>query len=188
MRARLPTNSRGGPLAPLLSARYFDFTPSLAQHVAAASLVISHAGSGSIFESLSAGKALVVVPNPLLMDNHQAELGSHLKAMGVVVGRGRGGVGWGGVGRGEGRGRTGAPLAGPGPLARRGVAALLLLVPLKTPETALRARGRPLPPPKPAAPPGVRVPRQHHRRRAATRSAGAQALSQGRRLWRSHRD
>jgi UDP-N-acetylglucosamine transferase subunit ALG13 len=80
--------------------RYFDFTPSLAQHVAAASLVISHAGSGSIFESLSAGKALIVVPNPLLMDNHQAELGDHLKAMGVLV---RGLGGWG-----LGRGRAGA--------------------------------------------------------------------------------
>jgi len=35
-------------------------------------------GSGSIFEALSGGKALIVVPNPLLMDNHQAELGDHL--------------------------------------------------------------------------------------------------------------
>ena len=44
------------------------------------------AGSGSIFESLSAGKPLIVVPNPLLMDNHQAELGEHLAAMQHLVG------------------------------------------------------------------------------------------------------
>lgn len=44
------------------------------------------AGSGSIFEALTSGKALVVVPNPLLMDNHQAELGDHLAAQGVLVG------------------------------------------------------------------------------------------------------
>lgn len=30
------------------------------------------AGSGSIFEALRLRKPLVVVPNPLLMDNHQA--------------------------------------------------------------------------------------------------------------------
>jgi hypothetical protein len=53
--------------------------------VSDAALVISHAGSGSIFESLTAGKALIVVPNPLLMDNHQAELGRHLAGMGVLV-------------------------------------------------------------------------------------------------------
>lgn len=70
---------------PQRHCRYFDFTPSLAQHVADASLIISHAGSGSIFESLTAGKALIVVPNPLLMDNHQAELGKHLADTGVLV-------------------------------------------------------------------------------------------------------
>jgi hypothetical protein len=75
--------------------RYFDFTPSLAQYVADASLIISHAGSGSIFESLTAGKTLIVVPNPLLMDNHQTELGNHLKALGVLVGGGGGGCGGG---------------------------------------------------------------------------------------------
>lgn len=64
--------------------RVFDFAPSLASHVASAALVVSHAGSGSIFEALTARKALVVVPNPLLMDNHQAELGARLKAMGVL--------------------------------------------------------------------------------------------------------
>jgi UDP-N-acetylglucosamine transferase subunit ALG13 len=44
-------------------------------------------GSGSIFETLHAGKPLIVVPNPLLMDNHQAELGDHLAAMQAVVRR-----------------------------------------------------------------------------------------------------
>ncbi len=35
-------------------------------------------GAGSVFEALSHGRPLIVVPNPLLMDNHQAELGKHL--------------------------------------------------------------------------------------------------------------
>ena len=34
--------------------------------------MISHAGAGSLFEALAAGKAVVAVPNGLLMHNHQA--------------------------------------------------------------------------------------------------------------------
>jgi hypothetical protein len=47
--------------------------------------VMVASGSGSIFETLTAGKPLIVVPNPLLMDNHQAELGGHLAAMSALV-------------------------------------------------------------------------------------------------------
>ncbi|KAK3350160.1 hypothetical protein B0T25DRAFT_261097 [Lasiosphaeria hispida] len=36
--------------------------------------VISHAGSGTVLEALKVQAPLVVVPNPTLMDNHQAEL------------------------------------------------------------------------------------------------------------------
>jgi beta-1,4-N-acetylglucosaminyltransferase len=42
-------------------------------------------GAGSVFEALLAGKPLIVVPNPLMMDNHQAELADHLASMQVVV-------------------------------------------------------------------------------------------------------
>lgn len=53
-------------------------------------------GSGSIFETLTAQKPLIVVPNPLLMDNHQVELGEQLTEMGhlvSMVGAGGGGMG-----------------------------------------------------------------------------------------------
>lgn len=56
----------------------FDFAPSMAAFIHEASLVISHAGSGSIFESLRAHKPLLVVVNESLMDNHQRELADAL--------------------------------------------------------------------------------------------------------------
>lgn len=73
-RRLLPPNRRAARLHSGLYVEYFQFVPSLGEHLAAAALVISHAGSGSIFESLRLRRPLVVVPNPLLMDNHQVEL------------------------------------------------------------------------------------------------------------------
>ncbi|CAI0468606.1 unnamed protein product [Linum tenue] len=57
---------------------YFTFSSSIAEHLRSASLVISHAGSGSIFETLRLGKPLIVVVNEDLMDNHQSELAEEL--------------------------------------------------------------------------------------------------------------
>lgn len=65
--------------------RSFEFTPSLAALLGGAALVVSHAGSGSVFEALAARRPLVVVPNPILMDNHQAELAEHLARAGVAA-------------------------------------------------------------------------------------------------------
>ncbi|XP_031272030.1 UDP-N-acetylglucosamine transferase subunit ALG13 homolog isoform X2 [Pistacia vera] len=42
---------------------YFTFSSSIADHLRSASLVISHAGSGSIFETLRLSKPLIVVVN-----------------------------------------------------------------------------------------------------------------------------
>jgi len=64
---------------------WFRYTPSLASIMAISGLIISHAGSGSIFESLHAGASLITVPNDLLMDNHQAELAHQLEKMGHVI-------------------------------------------------------------------------------------------------------
>ncbi|XP_027335807.1 UDP-N-acetylglucosamine transferase subunit ALG13 homolog [Abrus precatorius] len=71
----LPTKSeRDGSLA----VDYFTFSSSIADHLRSASLVISHAGSGSIFETLRLEKPLIVVVNEDLMDNHQSELAEEL--------------------------------------------------------------------------------------------------------------
>ena len=64
----------------ILDTTWFNFAPALSQYMDTASLVISHAGSGSIFEALRAKKPLVVVVNDLLMDNHQKELANELSA------------------------------------------------------------------------------------------------------------
>eukprot|EP00890_Picochlorum_soloecismus_P004938 jgi/Picsp_1/5445/NSC_02804-R1_protein len=64
---------------------WFRYTPSLASIMAMSGLIISHAGSGSIFESLHAGASLITVPNESLMDNHQAELAHQLEKMGHVI-------------------------------------------------------------------------------------------------------
>ncbi|KAM7472781.1 hypothetical protein LguiA_010964 [Lonicera macranthoides] len=61
-----------------LSVEYFAFSSSIADSLRSASLVISHAGSGSIFETLRLGKPLIVVVNEDLMDNHQSELAEEL--------------------------------------------------------------------------------------------------------------
>ncbi|EEF49798.1 UDP-N-acetylglucosamine transferase subunit ALG13 homolog [Ricinus communis] len=61
-----------------LAVDYFTFSSSIADHLRSASLVISHAGSGSIFETLRLQKPLIVVVNEDLMDNHQSELAEEL--------------------------------------------------------------------------------------------------------------
>ncbi|XP_045818430.1 UDP-N-acetylglucosamine transferase subunit ALG13 homolog [Trifolium pratense] len=71
----VPTKSEGDGS---LVVDYFTFSSSIADHLRSASLVISHAGSGSIFETLRLRKPLIVVVNEDLMDNHQSELADEL--------------------------------------------------------------------------------------------------------------
>eukprot|EP00793_Prasinoderma_coloniale_P000586 PRCOL_00003734-RA len=70
---------------PGFSVDYYRFKGSLAEDMASASLVVSHAGSGSIFEALALKKPLVVVVNEALMDNHQQELAGALASRGYLV-------------------------------------------------------------------------------------------------------
>ncbi len=62
-----------------LTIECFDFRPSLQSIVSESSLVVSHAGAGSILEALRAKKPLLVVVNETLMDNHQKELADALE-------------------------------------------------------------------------------------------------------------
>ncbi|XP_076458829.1 UDP-N-acetylglucosamine transferase subunit ALG13-like [Babylonia areolata] len=59
----------------------YTFKDSIADDIAAADLVICHAGAGSVLETLTAGKATLVVINDELMDNHQEELAKQLQQL-----------------------------------------------------------------------------------------------------------
>lgn len=81
-----------GTTARGLDVEFFDYAPSLRDHFASADLVVTHAGAGSIFETLSTGSGsktaaipLIAVPNGALMHNHQAELASELEGRGLLV-------------------------------------------------------------------------------------------------------
>ena len=67
------------------TCRTEEYLPALTSLIAQCSLVISHCGAGSTFEALSLGVPLVVVPNALLMDNHQVELANLLEGEGYLV-------------------------------------------------------------------------------------------------------
>ena len=69
----------------LSSCRLHEYLPQLTDVIRDSSLVISHCGAGSAFESLCLGIPLLVVPNPALMDNHQVELATLLEEKGHVV-------------------------------------------------------------------------------------------------------
>lgn len=72
----IPSRSSGGDGS--IAVDYFTFSSSIAESLRSASLVMSHAGSGSIFETLRLRKPLIVVVNEDLMDNHQVELAEEL--------------------------------------------------------------------------------------------------------------
>lgn len=61
-----------------------DYKPFLQDDIAEASLVISHAGAGTILEALKAHTPLVVVPNERLMSNHQLQLARSLADFGFL--------------------------------------------------------------------------------------------------------
>ncbi|KAI1806735.1 glycosyltransferase family 1 protein [Daldinia bambusicola] len=48
-------------------------------------LIITHAGSGSILEALDFDSALIAVPNPTLMDNHQSEIADEMARQGHLI-------------------------------------------------------------------------------------------------------
>ncbi|XP_064596313.1 UDP-N-acetylglucosamine transferase subunit ALG13 homolog isoform X2 [Liolophura sinensis] len=75
---------QGGQTVKDFDVEYYRYKNSLKEDVEKASLIISHAGSGSVLEALGAGKPLLVVINEDLMDNHQLEVANQLYIDGHV--------------------------------------------------------------------------------------------------------
>ncbi|CBZ54004.1 glycosyltransferase family 28 C-terminal domain-containing protein [Neospora caninum Liverpool] len=75
----LPPRSASEASSRSLLISFFRFLPSLEAELAAASLVISHCGAGTVFQALRLRKRLVAVVNASLMNNHQLELGRELE-------------------------------------------------------------------------------------------------------------
>ncbi|CCC13130.1 hypothetical protein SMACR_06348 [Sordaria macrospora] len=82
------------PFSSAVRIESFAFTDDMTQHyvrsrgerdVRLPGVVVAHAGSGTILEVLRLQTPLVVVPNPTLMDNHQAELAEELESTGDAV-------------------------------------------------------------------------------------------------------
>lgn len=65
--------------------KFYRLKPSIAADIAGAGLVVSHAGAGSIFETLRAGRPLMVVINTALADNHQLELAGAMADRGHCI-------------------------------------------------------------------------------------------------------
>lgn len=63
----------------------FQYLPEMDNVISSADLVISHAGAGTILCAIRGGVKLIVVPNRSLMDDHQAQLASHLASLGVLI-------------------------------------------------------------------------------------------------------
>jgi len=84
---RLKVQHGSGPAPSSLSAlasgdfqvEVMKYTRDLAEELRSASLVVSHAGAGTILDCLLAGVRMIVVPNEQLMANHQVQLGAALE-------------------------------------------------------------------------------------------------------------
>ena len=64
---------------------YFRKKPSIREDMEKVDLIITHAGAGSLFESLRMKKKVIAIPNESLMGNHQKELADVLDLDGNVV-------------------------------------------------------------------------------------------------------
>lgn len=56
----------------------FAFSADIGQHIQKADVVVSHAGTGSILDTLRLHKPLIVVTNDALMDDHQKDVAAQL--------------------------------------------------------------------------------------------------------------
>ncbi|KAI5961237.1 ALG13 [Candida pseudojiufengensis] len=59
----------------------FPFSTNIESYIESSTLVISHAGTGSIIDTLKYKKPLIVIVNNKLMDNHQLEIAEEFEKL-----------------------------------------------------------------------------------------------------------
>ena len=59
--------------------KYFEFIPNINEYYEKASLIITHAGAGSIYNLLEKNKKIIIVPNIERVDNHQLDITEYMK-------------------------------------------------------------------------------------------------------------
>lgn len=72
------------PKSSKIEIEWFRFKDNLSDNIKNATLVVGHAGAGTILESLFECKPLIVVLNEELMENHQSELADKLSSEGYL--------------------------------------------------------------------------------------------------------
>lgn len=68
-----------------ISYEWYRFKDNINEDILKSSLIISHAGAGTIVECLESKKILVVCVNMTLMNNHQTELADEMAQQGYCV-------------------------------------------------------------------------------------------------------
>ena len=69
----------------ILPVEYFKYKTDISSIIRQSSLVICHAGVGTVMETLRADRPIIVVLNISLMDNHQSELADVLMSEKYVI-------------------------------------------------------------------------------------------------------
>jgi beta-1,4-N-acetylglucosaminyltransferase len=59
--------------------KYFQFISNINEYYEKASLIITHAGAGSIYNLLEKEKIIIIVPNTERVDNHQLDITEYMK-------------------------------------------------------------------------------------------------------------
>ncbi|KAK6530927.1 N-acetylglucosaminyldiphosphodolichol N-acetylglucosaminyltransferase catalytic subunit alg13 [Arthrobotrys megalospora] len=72
-------------LGTIISGFEYEESDKITELIREADLIISHAGSGTILDALRYQRAIIVVPNESLMDNHQAELANEMSKQKYVI-------------------------------------------------------------------------------------------------------
>lgn len=67
-----------------IPVEYYQYKDSIENDIQKADLVISHAGAGTILQTLEAHKPLLVVVNEKLMNNHQLEIAHEMEKQGYL--------------------------------------------------------------------------------------------------------